>query len=81
MIRTVYYIEHKDSGDRIKYYTTLGGARIAMRIRNLKLGFDQRTARITRDDRELELYTIDNASVEGTYTIVEDLIEQADLEE
>lgn len=83
MLRTVYYIEHIASGKRIKYYTTLAGARIAMRVRNLHLGFKERLSRLAEDPYEYELYSIvDNdvaTVVRGTYCIVEDVIEMAEL--
>ena len=83
MLKTVYYVEHCASGRRLKYYTTRHGARIAMRNRNLHLGFKLRTARLAKDQYEYELYTIlvDGlaTSVKGTYCIVEDTIEMEEL--
>jgi hypothetical protein len=83
MLKTVYYIEHVESGRRLKYYTTRHGARIAMRTRNLHLGFKERTARLADDAREYELYTIlvDGVAttVKGTYCIVEDTMEMEEL--
>lgn len=81
MLRTVYYVEHAPSGKRIKYYATLGGARIAARTRNLHLGFKERLTRLVQDAHEYELYTIVDANtglattVRGTYCIVEDTID------
>jgi len=70
-MRTVYYIVHKDSGQRLKYYKTRAGARIAQRARNSHLGFRLRLKRIVEGDQELELC----ANGLATYTIVEDSIE------
>jgi hypothetical protein len=70
-MRTVYYIVHKDSGQRLKYYKTRAGARIAQRARNSHLGFRLRLERIVEGDQELELC----ANGLATYTIVEDSIE------
>jgi hypothetical protein len=70
-IATVYYLTHKDSGRRLKWYRTLGGARIACRLRNARLGFVERMNRIVEDDREFELC----ANGVATYCIVEDTIE------
>jgi hypothetical protein len=83
MLKTVYYVLHSPSGKRIKYYTTRAGARIAMRTRNLHLGFKERLSRLAVDAHEYELYTIvedDIATVvRGTYSIVEDTIEMEEL--
>jgi hypothetical protein len=76
--KTVYYLEHLDTGLRLKYYRTLGGARIAQRSRNHRLGFLTRIKRITEDhtERELELcQTADGTTQIATYCIVEDYIE------
>jgi hypothetical protein len=70
-IATVYYLVHKDSGRRLKWYKTLGGARIAGRLRNRALGFVERMNRIVEDDVEFELC----ANGVATYCIVEDTIE------
>jgi len=71
-MQTVYYIVHKDSGRRLKYYRTRAGARIAQRARNSHLGFRLRLERIVEGDQELELC---QGNVVATYTIVEDTIE------
>jgi hypothetical protein len=71
-MRTVYYIVHKDSGRRVKYYKTRAGARIAQRARNSHLGFRLRLERIVEGDQEWELC---QGNVVATYTIVEDTIE------
>jgi hypothetical protein len=76
-IATVYYLVHKDSLRRLKWYKTLAGARIAQRLRNRALGFTERLDRVVEDDREFELC----ANGVATYCIVEDVIESnsADL--
>lgn len=75
-MRTVYYIEHKDTGRRVKYYKTRAGARIAQRARNSHLGFRLRLERIVDNDRELELcVNVDGHQLIATYCIVEDTIE------
>jgi len=71
-MRTVYYIVHKDSGQRLKYYKTRAGARIAQRARNSHLGFRLRLERIVEGDQEWELC---QGNVVATYVIVEDTIE------
>jgi hypothetical protein len=82
-MRTVYYIEHKDTGRRVKWYKTRAGARIAQRARNSHLGFRLRLERIIEADREYELCTTleDAQGQRATYCIVEDTIEsnEADL--
>jgi hypothetical protein len=83
-MRTVYYIEHKDTGRRVKWYKTRAGARIAQRARNSHLGFRLRLERIVEADREYELCcTLEHTSQVATYCIVEDTIEsnEADLVE
>ena len=71
-MKTVYYIVHKDSGRRLKWYKTRAGARIAQRARNSHLGFRLRLERIVEGDQELELC---QGNVLATYVIVEDTIE------
>ena len=71
-MNTVYYIVHKDTGRRLKWYKTRAGARIAQRARNSHLGFRLRLERIVEGDQELELC---KGNVIATYTIVEDTVE------
>ena len=80
MHKTVYYLVHKDSGERLRYYRTLAGARIAQRQRNHSLGFHNRQERVEQfNNWEVELYVMSDGTVqEGTYCIQEDTIEQAD---
>jgi hypothetical protein len=78
--RIVYYLEHKDTGRRLKWYRTLAGARIAQRQRNHRLGFLTRVKRIQEDtehtSRELELCVcVDGTEQIATYTIVEDTVD------
>lgn len=72
MLKTVYYLVHKDTGERLRYYKTRGGARIAQRARNSHLGFRLRLERIVEEEQELELC---EGNVLATYTIVEDTLE------
>ena len=77
MQTTVYYLVHKDTRRRLKYYKTLAGARIAQRARNHRLGFITRIERISMfDNWEVELCkNVDGDILEGTYCIVEDTID------
>jgi hypothetical protein len=80
MQRTVYYLVHKDTQERVRYYKTRAGARIAQRARNSQLGFLTRVERIEISDNwEVEQCVVDGVIVEATYCIVEDTIEHADL--
>lgn len=76
-MHTVYYIVHKDSGRRLKYYRTRAGARIAQRLRNSGLGFRLRLERTIEADIEYELCaTVDSPEgILATYCIVEDTVE------
>ena len=80
MNKTVYYLVHKDSNTRLRYYKTLAGARIAQRSRNAHLGFTDRIERVEQfTNWEVELYKLaDGTIVEGTYCIVEDTIDTND---
>ena len=82
MLKTVYYLVHKDSGERTRYYRTRAGARIAQRARNSHLGFTLRVERIELwDNCEAEqCMDTTNTIVTATYCIVEDVIEQTDLQ-
>ena len=80
MQKTVYYLAHKDTGERVRYYKTRAGARIAQRARNSQLGFLNRIERIELEDNwEVEQCEVDGVIVSATYCIVEDTIEQNDL--
>ena len=76
-MQTVYYLVHKDTGERVKYYRTLAGARIAQRSRNAHLGFDERIERVEQfTNWEVELCRLaDGTIVEATYVVVEDTVD------
>ncbi len=77
MQQTVYYLVHKDTERRLKYYKTLAGARIAQRARNHRLGFVERVERVCQfDNWEVEMCrNTDNQILEATWCIVEDTID------
>ena len=77
MLKTVYYLVHKDTHRRLKYYRTLAGARIAQRARNSHLGFHTRIERISIVDNWEAERCLDsnNRIVDATYCIVEDTID------
>ena len=80
MQKTVYYLTHKDTLERLRYYSSLAGARIAQRSRNARLGFVERVERIEiHDNWQVEQCLVDGKIVTATYCIVEDTIEQNDL--
>lgn len=81
MLHTVYYITHKDTGERVRYYKTRAGARIAQHSRNARLGFRDRVERIELwDNCEVEQYrSSDGTVVTGSYCIVEDTVDVTDL--
>ena len=82
MLKTVYYLVHKDSNTKLRYYKTLAGARIAQHSRNARLGFTDRVERVEQfTNWEVELYKLaDGTIVEGTYCIVEDTIDSNDTD-
>lgn len=77
MHKTVYFLTHRDTGLRLRYYKTLAGARIAQRSRNAHLGFLNRIERVEQfSNWEVELCRLsDGTIVEATYVIVEDTID------
>ncbi len=81
MQRTVYFLTHKDTGLRLRYYKTLAGARIAQRARNQRLGFHERVERVElADNWEVERCRLaDGSIVDATYCIQEDTVEQEDV--
>jgi hypothetical protein len=83
MQNSVYYLVHKDTLERLRYYKSLAGARIAQRSRNARLGFGQRIERVEIGDNwEVERCVLDDGTVvDATYCIVEDTIEQNDLQD
>lgn len=77
---TVYYLVHKDSLRRIRYYKSLAGARIAQRARNRLLGFHQRIERVNVDNWEEERCVLSSGAVEtATYCIVEDTLDRVEI--
>jgi hypothetical protein len=82
MQNSVYYLVHKDTEERLRYYKSLAGARIAQRSRNARLGFGQRIERVEIGDNwEVERCLVDGHIVTATYCIQEDTIEQNDLQD
>ena len=81
MLKTVYYLVHKDSGERTRYYGSRAGARIAQRARNSHLGFTLRVERIELWDNYEAEQCMDSKGniVTATYCIVEDTVEQEDF--
>jgi len=80
MQKTVYYLVHKDTGERLRYYSTVAGARIAQRSRNARLGFHERIERIeVAQNWEVERCVVDGEIVDATYCVVEDTIDSPDL--
>ncbi len=81
MQMTVYYLTHKDTQRRLKWYKTLAGARIAQRSRNARLGFHTRIERIELYDNWEAEQCLDNNNniVTATYCIVEDTVDTVDL--
>ena len=77
MLLTVYYLVHRDTQRRLRYYKTLAGARIAQRNRNHRLGFITRVERVSIGDNwEVErCLNADNQLLEATWCIVEDTID------
>ena len=76
---TVYYLVHKDTGQRLRYYRSLAGARIAQHSRNARLGFVNRIERVEQfENWEVELYLVQNSVIEGTWVIVEDSVDIED---
>ena len=76
MIHTVYYLVHKTTLERHRYYKTRAGARIAQRARNSHLGFTLRVERIELDNLELERCGMqDGTIVDATWCIEENTIE------
>ncbi len=79
MQRTVYYLVHRDTEQRLTYYKTRAGARIAQRARNSHLGFTLRVERIELANLELERCGMtDGTIVTATWCIEENTIEIAE---
>jgi hypothetical protein len=80
MQKTVYYLVHKDTQERLRYYSSLAGARIAQRSRNARLGFVERVERIELEDNwEVEQCLVDGGIVTATYCVVEGTIDLNDV--
>jgi hypothetical protein len=80
MQKTVYYLVHRDTNERLRYYSSLAGARIAQRSRNARLGFVLRIERVELGDNwEVEQCLVDGCIVEATYCIVEGTIDYSDV--
>lgn len=81
MIKTVYFLVHRDTNQRLRFYHSRNGARIAQRQRNHRLGFTERVSRTeTTENREVELCRLcDGSVIEATWCIEEGLIEQEDF--
>ena len=79
MQRTVYFLVHFETGQRLRYYQTLQGARIAQRQRNHRLGFRDRVERVeVGDNLEAEQYQVAGTIVTATWCIEQAQIEQED---
>lgn len=81
MQTTVYYLVHKETRERVRYYKTRGGARIAQHSRNRQLGFWHRVERVEQfDNWEVELYRMQDGTIEeGTYCIVESTVDSVEI--
>jgi len=81
-MNSVYYLTHRDSLRRLRWYSTLSGARIAQRSRNHRLGFAVRLERVWVGSREYERCEDSSGTVvDATWVIEEDCVEQVDLAE
>lgn len=79
-MRTVYYLVHLDTDRRLRYYSTIAGARIAQRQRNARLGFHTRIERVQLDDREYERCLDSNGQLaDATWVIEEGCVDLVDL--
>lgn len=81
MHQCVYYLTHKDTGLRLRYYRSLAGARIAQRQRNHSLGFTERIERVEiYENWEVERCRLSDGSlVDATWCIVEGTVDIEDL--
>jgi hypothetical protein len=81
MHKTVYYLVDLHSEQRLRWYQTLAGARIAQRHRNSGLGFTLRVERSNVDNWEVERCELpDGTVIDATYVIVEDTLDIEELE-
>ena len=82
-MKTIYSLVHKDTQERcFRTYTSIGGARIAQRLRNRKLGFLTRIERLEDEDCvEIERCINSEGDIEdATYTIHTVLVEDDEFE-
>jgi len=81
--RTVYFLTHKDTKERLRYYRSLAGARIAQRARNSHLGFRLRLERLELEDNwEVERCELtDGTVVDAVWCIEELTIDITDITE
>lgn len=81
--RTVYYLTHKDTRQRLQYYKTRAGARVAQRARNSHLGFRLRLERLELEDNwEVERCELtDGTVVDAVWCIEELTIDITDITE
>jgi hypothetical protein len=79
---TVYFLAHRDSGERSHYYKTRAAARIAQRARNRLLGFTDRLERCeVSDNWEVERCELATGEiVDATWVIVEDTVDVVEME-
>jgi hypothetical protein len=78
-MHSIFYLTHRDSGRRLRYYKSLAGARIAQRARNSRLGFLDRIERVWMDRWEIERCRVGDRVMDATWVIEEDTSESADL--
>lgn len=80
--RVVYFLTHRDTGERLRYYRTRAGARVAQRARNSHLGFRLRLERIELEDNwEVEQCELaDGTIITATWVIEEASIDQESIE-
>ena len=79
-MHVVYYLTHRQTLRRLRYYSSLTGARIAQRQRNARLGFHHRLERVVIDRYEYErCLAADQRIIDATWVIEEDVIESPDL--
>jgi hypothetical protein len=80
MQQTIYYLVDSHNGHRIQWYKTLTGARIAQRLRNRRLGFDQRIERLEwADNQSVEQYLVNGSVVTAPLIIIEDTVDVNDV--
>lgn len=79
-MNTIYYLVNTTNNQRLRWYHTLAGARIAQRARNHRLGFVSRLERINIGDLELEqCHNLHGELLTATWAIEEDTVDSPDL--